>query len=537
MYSKKIFYHIILSLYLFGCAVQGPISGGPIDEEPPKLVSVYPENFSTKISKDENIILDFDELIDPISVYNSIRINNQDFKIKVKGKKIILYPSNDWNPDFLVDIYINRELSDYQKNTIENPLNLFYSLSEKISTNNISGKIIDIKNVMNKYNGESNKTFFEVGLFKILDSGKKLVKKVDSNKDLGFRFDAIEDGYYSIAAIENKLIDINLDLSKRRYALLDSIYVSSNNEDIILKMNIADPIFKKEISSINFINQYYVNYMLSDNSIEFGIIDTIYNNFNQSDFSGELMRTSLILENEFESYSTNIFEFIVPEVVDTIAPIIHSINIDELKFSLLFSEPLERFNDERIFYIVKDSNKVYIDYKFGDLSFNNVINISLEQFVEYNMSSSFNINIEKNIIKDLYGNIFLDSLAIIDLGNQRIENKYIGTSKVSGIISYNKKATPLSVALYNLETLERIIVLADKNYNFIFDGVLPGEYLLQCYENYDLNSEIAYPYFGGKWNSNSKTLHFSDIIGPIEARANWDIENITIELNKVIENE
>lgn len=536
MYSKKIFYYLILSLYLFGCAVQGPISGGPIDESSPILLSVHPENFSTKISAQEKVTLNFDELIDPISVYSSITINNQDFKIKVKGKKIILYPSYEWDPDFLVDIYISRNLSDYQKNTLEDPLNLFYSLGEEIPAGTIHGQIIDIKNIINKYNGEDTNTFFQVGLFKILDSGKELIKKVDSNKYLEFRFDAIEEGYYSIAAVENKLIDINVDLSRRRYALLDSTHIFSN-DTLSLKMNISDPISKQEISSINFINQYYVNYMLSDNTIEFGILDTIYNNFNQSEFSLELMRTSLILQNEFESYSTNVFEFIVPEVVDTIAPTINSTNIDEFNFSLVFSEPLEKFNYKGIFYILEDSNKVYIDYKFEDSALKNIINISLEQFIEDDISSNFSLGIEKNIIKDLYGNVCLDSVVIIDLGNQIITNKNIGTSKVTGKILYSKTAIPLSVALYNLETLEKTLVLSDKEYNFLFNGIQPGEYLLQCYENYDLNSEVAFPYFGGEWNSNGRTLHFSDIVGPIEVRANWDLENIILELSGRNKNE
>jgi len=245
----------------------------------------------------------------------------------------------------------------------------------------------------------------------------------------------------------------------------------------------------------------------------------------------------LILQNEFESYSTNVFEFIVPEVVDTIAPTINSTNIDEFNFSLVFSEPLEKFNYKGIFYILEDSNKVYIDYKFEDSALKNIINISLEQFIEDDISSNFSLGIEKNIIKDLYGNVCLDSVVIIDLGNQIITNKNIGTSKVTGKILYSKTAIPLSVALYNLETLEKTLVLSDKEYNFLFNGIQPGEYLLQCYENYDLNSEVAFPYFGGEWNSNGRTLHFSDIVGPIEVRANWDLENIILELSGRNKNE
>ena len=66
--------------------------------------------------------------------------------------------------------------------------------------------------------------------------------------------------------------------------------------------------------------------------------------------------------------------------------------------------------------------------------------------------------------------------------------------------------------------------------NNLFKGIIPGDYLLQCYENYNLSTEIAYPYFAGKADSDQASLHFSNIFGPVEARANWDIENIIIEL-------
>ena len=49
---KKIYY-LILYVYFFGCAVQGPISGGPVDKTSPVLLSVFTENFSTEISDEE----------------------------------------------------------------------------------------------------------------------------------------------------------------------------------------------------------------------------------------------------------------------------------------------------------------------------------------------------------------------------------------------------------------------------------------------------------------------------------------------------
>ena len=45
----------------------------------------------------------------------------------------------------LINIYINRDLSDYQKNNLKDPIDLFYSLEDSIPLNTIHGTIIDIK--------------------------------------------------------------------------------------------------------------------------------------------------------------------------------------------------------------------------------------------------------------------------------------------------------------------------------------------------------------------------------------------------------
>ena len=533
---KKIYY-LILPLYLVGCAVQGPISGGPIDKIPPELVSIVPENFSIGIPKDQKIILTFSELINPISIYQSLTINNQDFRVKVKGKKIIVTPMKEWNTNFLIEIYINRGLSDYQSNALTAPLDFFYSFGDEIPSNKIHGIVFDIEDVINKYNLENSSILFEVGLFKILDSGIHLIKTVQTNSNLEFIFNAVENGTYSVVAIENRLVDINTDLTKRRYSISpDNVIVNSDESDSLsVQLNIANPISRENISSINFINQYYVNYTLTNDIIEQGVIDTIYNNFKENNFSGKALKISLPMENDFESYQTDLFEFIVPEVIDTIPPKLLSIDISETDLLLKFSEPLDGMNDIDLFYIMEDSNDVYLDLPYifedGNLSLKNSINFKIDDIVKEDMPSIFNLNVKKNIIKDLYGNVFADSIIAINLNNQIKNNQGIGSGGIFGKVLYNKEnPIKLVVSLYNAETLNKQLVLVDQNYHFSFEEVSVGYYFLQVYENYNSDQDVPYPYFGGDWNSSKPSLKFSDIFGPIEVRANWDIHDMIIDL-------
>ena len=519
-------YYLILCIYFFSCAVQGPISGGPIDESPPNLLYTTPENFSTSISNKEKIILYFDELLDPISVYKSIVINNQDFKIRTKGEKVIISPSNEWDKNFLIDIYINKYLSDYQQNNLRAPINLFYTQEKEISRSSINGKILDIRDIINKHDETDNNISFEVGLFKHSLLGAELIKKVQSNENLEFAFNAVSSGEYLIGVVEDKIIDMNLDFYQRRYSILNNITILSNNDSLNVSLNISNPISKKEISSIDFINQYYVNYIFNDGSIELGIIDTIYNNFNQINFSGQLMEIALSLSNDFGNYNTNTFEFIIPEILDTIPPFINSISSNDFNIKLHFSEPIQDFNDLKPFYIVSDSSKIYLDFQFENSELRNIVNISGNKI--YDMP--YTINIQNNIISDMYGNTLADSVALINLDDQLHLDSKIGTGNIFGKILNGNLSKSMTVVLYNIKTLEKILVLADKNHNFSFKLIQPGEYFLQCYENYNSDKEFAYPYFSGEWGVDINHLQFSNFIGPFEVRANWDIEDIVIDL-------
>ena len=86
---------LIIILLLFGCAAQGPASGGPADKKGPTLVSTQPPNGSKNISPNQTFTLIFDELLDPVSIPASIIIEPDfDYKLKIRGKKLIisLYP-------------------------------------------------------------------------------------------------------------------------------------------------------------------------------------------------------------------------------------------------------------------------------------------------------------------------------------------------------------------------------------------------------------------------------------------------------------
>ena len=106
---KKIIF-IILLLIVVSCAVQGPISGGDEDKKGPNLIEVQPSNYSENINSKQKIILSFDEFLQPNSIYGSIDIENSEYQVRVKGKKIIIKPKDEWNTESILNINLSRKL-------------------------------------------------------------------------------------------------------------------------------------------------------------------------------------------------------------------------------------------------------------------------------------------------------------------------------------------------------------------------------------------------------------------------------------------
>ena len=51
----------VLVALLLGCAKVGPPTGGPVDKEPPRILSHYPESDALKVARDTQVEIVFSE--------------------------------------------------------------------------------------------------------------------------------------------------------------------------------------------------------------------------------------------------------------------------------------------------------------------------------------------------------------------------------------------------------------------------------------------------------------------------------------------
>ena len=202
---------LIVILLLFGCAAQGPASGGPADKKGPVLISTQPLNGSKNISPNQNFTLIFDELLDPVSVPASIVIEpDLDYKLKIRGRKLIISPDKKWQTNEIIRINLSRKIKDYQKNMMAEPIQLIFSRGSEIPHGIIKGKII----------GQDLKKLIEVGLYEWPPSTQSTyIQKVEADEMGSLQLTGIENGRYTIIALEGIISDILKQIRKKNYAM------------------------------------------------------------------------------------------------------------------------------------------------------------------------------------------------------------------------------------------------------------------------------------------------------------------------------
>ena len=485
---------------LLSCAAIAPPSGGPADKTGPTLKNVTPSNHSN-LSYNEPIILEFNELLNPISIKNAIFISNEiKYKIKMKPRKIIIKPSVQWPKNNLIKIQISRKLMDYQNNTMNKGINMIFSTGKEIPTGIIKGTIIN----------ENFSTIAEVGLYKwpITDS-LNYIQKVEVDQQGNFEFEGIENGKYTIGALEGLIDNFNINLTKNKYSILtsDFITVSETQNINYTELLICNPIERKKITSIDMLSQHSFNLMMNNNTQTYYEIDSTF-------VAGDSIIINIQEYNRLEKYNLPEFSFILPQINDTLKPNIEEYQFNDEVFNIKFSEPVN-LNDSSIIAI--DDTTDY-PLQFTKISNSEIIIDSLNQNVE-------SIKIIGQLITDWNNNTFQDSIKIIELNrnNQNTFEKIIG-GNIIGQVTYNGFEL-IKIEAKNINDTKSYFTEVNNN-QFKFINIPSGYYTLWGFEILNqLNSEV---YFSGLWNPYQRAAKFAFVKDTIEVRARWDLEGIKV---------
>ena len=493
--------YFITILFLLGCAAVGPPSGGHTDTKGPVLISVSPSSV-LNLSTENKIIFEFDELIDPVSVPHSVQISSElKYKLKIRGRKIIIQPDKTWPENDLIRIGLSRKIRDYQKNMMAEAVVIIFSTGSEIPKGIINGLVI-------KYD---NNNLVELGLYEWpLSDSSQFIQKIESDEQGYFQFKGIKNGQYTIGGIEGTLRNMNQQTSKNKYAILasDFISISTEENEKVVKMLLSESIEKQQITSIEMLSQRAFNLIMNDNSKEFFMIDSSYK-------PGDSISVNLRKTNRLETYILPEYSFILPEITDTLGPKLNISQFVDEEFTLEFSEPI--YIETNAFTIKRDT--INIPLLFIQIAKNTVILPNLADTID-------NIDIWGTSIHDSNGNYFTDSLKTVRISHPQIpENKKIIGGNILGLVEYDGNK-PLKIEAQNI--MNNAYYLTDVvNKQFKFSNLPSGLYALWGFEL--LNTQNPDIYFSGIWKPYQRAARFEHYADTIDVRARWDIEGIIID--------
>ncbi|MBC8257020.1 MAG: Ig-like domain-containing protein [Candidatus Marinimicrobia bacterium] len=491
---------LILILLLFGCAAQGPATGGSVDKKGPVLISIHPQNGAQNISPDQKITFIFDELLDPVSIPASIQIESDlNYKLKIRGRKLVIIPEKEWPIDGIVRVNLSRKIRDYQKNMMDKPIQLIFSTGLDIPVGFIKGEIIGI----------DSEKLIEVGLYEWPPSAQSTyIQKVEVDEMGSFLFSGIENGRYTIVAIEGILSDVAKQMMKKNYAMLTSSYItiSDDENEKNVAMLLSEPVEKLKITSVEMQSQYSCQLTLDDNNKELFIIDSFLS-------PGDSVFVNLEKSNRLETYQVPEYSFILPEIKDTLVPKLSQSFFENDKFNLIFSEPV--ILDSNAIITTEDS--IIFPLPF---TFENEYSIIIPD-----LPDSIKIfQILGDHIQDWSGNNFADSSKTVRITRHSEDEELLIGGNILGFVNYDDKY-PLKIEAHQIGSESKYIVDV-KNHKFELINLSPGFYELWGYETINtMNKEI---YHSGLWEPYHRAAKFSFYPDTIDVRARWDVEGVNI---------
>ena len=234
---RNTLYFLAITLFLLGCANQKPITGGPIDETPPKVIRTIPQDQSTNYTG-TTIVFEFDEYVQVKNLQKELIISPRiDVKYTTRIKKGTIFElrlDSALEQNTTYTFNFRDAVQDITESNPAENLKIAFSTGNVIDSLYVTG---NVKNLLsNQPISEASVMLFTADDTLTLESGKPLYA-AETDEEGNFRFENLKSAEYQLFALAEE--DDNLRYSKREEKigfLKQNIQVDSNVTNIALKV-------------------------------------------------------------------------------------------------------------------------------------------------------------------------------------------------------------------------------------------------------------------------------------------------------------
>jgi hypothetical protein len=547
----KYLFNIYIIILLVSCAKQSTPMGGPKDEDPPKLLSISPENESLNI-KPKTIELEFDEYIKVENPNKQIiitpRIKKEEMEVTAVKNKVILKLNQELEDSTTYVFNFQKTIKDITENNVPDNLKLVFSTGPTIDSLTFSGNVsyifpqkekimkdvlvglytigdtTDILTAPPYYIGQAD----SVGNFKItnIKAGEFLAYAWhDSNNSLkaeekleayGFLGDTIN--------ISTDISDVQFYISKSdisEFKINRGAAVGSNFDIVLSKFPVEIDIEHEDLNDKLFFRRnekiirfYHTNIENDSTQIQLNLVDSvgfkidtlIYAKFEESD------RTKEKLEPTIQG-SKNFF--------------------NEIRFDIKFNKPLAEINFDSLFFKYDTASIIPIrrEYTyFKDSIDRTLLTIALSISDTIASKESFNFHASDSTFKDIEG--------IYNENKLEATYKKINAESLAEEVKVKVNTTDLPIILQILNKKDEIIAekyLIDSN-EIVFNNIEPGVYYIRAIM--DRNNNKRWDTSNLMENRQAEPIYYlenpnNENSRDTTIRAGWTLE-VTIEPNKAV---
>ena len=129
-----------------GCAKEGMPPGGPVDEDAPLVVEVYPEPGSINVNRGESIVFRFSESMDHRSTERALFFTpdiGPSLRVEWRGKELRLIPDELLRENTTIVITLGADATDMQRNRLGQVTTLAFSTGPVLDQALIGGSVVE----------------------------------------------------------------------------------------------------------------------------------------------------------------------------------------------------------------------------------------------------------------------------------------------------------------------------------------------------------------------------------------------------------
>jgi Big-like domain-containing protein len=551
------FIFALLIIFLVKCANQMAPTGGDPDLTPPTVLEIYPMAGTTNFT-DNYLEITFSEYVDRRSFKESIFISpdiDGPIEYAWSGTSVEISFEDTLKENTTYTITVGTDVADVNnRNKMSEAFNFAFSTGPEIDEGRISGKVYDVKS-----------DGIIIGAYKIdTEEYNPVEVKPTYRSQVGdngkYKFLGLAPGQYRIIALRDEFRDYLYNIEEDAFGTLFTDVtltkenLITNNMDFQLTREDTTP---PNIISVTMTDQYHLLIEFSEfiDSSKLGIenfnvydslssqsfpIDQLYKGparerslfLTLDDSLNEEGDNYLIVNNLIDNYSNKLLYqatgFTVNTLPDTTKPEIMSIKteypdnkIDIVKptFTINFREGIDRAAANSSLSLVDIKGRVLPLL----LEFIDDASIKVTSTKSVDSRSEFKLNIAMNKIIDLGGN----------RGDSVITEKILSINEldfsgVTGKVITSQRAENIKLVLEGTGTQNRKYHAdADSINNYSFSRVVPGKYLIWCYNDADSSNNYT---FGNvmPFKESEKFAYYPDTLN---LRARWPVGDVNINFD------